>query len=177
MPGDFNFRDLTTSTREYMLREIDQDITDNVLVRSKRFTEAGNIDYPTFLRSAAITYNEAWLGDRLIGSFNEWELSAGKQKKVAKNAHTLFAQCEYNRFYCRGLCSYAIANPKNGIRIYRARESKIPRPESEAKLGRMLDAAVVLKDLRDHLATDVEFGTPEINSGLSLELVPNANAI
>jgi hypothetical protein len=41
----------------------------------------------------------------------------------------------------------------------------------------MLDAAVVLKDLRDLLATDVEFRTPEINSGLSLELVPNANAI
>lgn len=41
----------------------------------------------------------------------------------------------------------------------------------------MLDAAVVLKDLRDHLATDVEFGLPEINSGLSLELVPNADAL
>jgi hypothetical protein len=89
----------------------------------------------------------------------------------------LFAQCEFNRFYSRAVCSYVLANPDYGIRIYRARQSRIPRPESEAKLGRMLDATVVLKDLRDHLATDVEFGLPEINSGLSLELVSNANAV
>ncbi len=177
MPGDFNFRNLTPDVRACMLKEIDQDIADNVLVSSKRFTEAGNINYPPLLRSAATTYNEAWLGDRLIGSFNEWELSAGKQKKVAKNAHTLLAQNEFNRFYCRALCLYVLTNPDNSIRIYRARESEKPRPQSEAKLGRMLDAAVVLKDLRDHLATEVEFGTPEIFSGLSLELVPNANLV
>jgi hypothetical protein len=41
----------------------------------------------------------------------------------------------------------------------------------------MLNAAIVLKDLREHLATDVEFGLPEINSGLSLELVPNASSL
>jgi len=144
---------------------------------AKRFTEAGSLGYPPLLRSAAIDSDEAWLAERLIGSFNAMELSAGKTKKVPNNAHTLFAQCEFNRFYCRGLCSYALGNPNNGIRIYRARQSSKPRLESEAKLGRMLDAAVVLKDLRNHLATDVEFGLPEINSGLSLELVPNANAV
>ncbi|HEX3143912.1 MAG TPA: hypothetical protein VHQ64_08070 [Pyrinomonadaceae bacterium] len=105
------------------------------------------------------------------------EVSAGKTKAVPRNAHTLFAQCEFNRFYCRGLCCYAIGNPVNGIRIYRARQSSKPRPQSEAKIGRLLDPNIVLKDLRDHLATDVEFGLPEINSGLSLELVPNANAV
>ncbi len=81
MPGDFNFRDLTTGTREYMLREIDQDIADDVLVRSKRFTEAGNVDYPPLLRSAASAYNEAWLAERLIGSFNQWELRRRKTEK------------------------------------------------------------------------------------------------
>jgi hypothetical protein len=177
MPGDFDFRNLTPDVRECMLREIDQDIADDVLVLSKRFTDAGSTGYPPLLGSAASGYNEAWLGERLIGSFNAMELSAGKPKKVASNAHTLFAQCEFNRFYCRGICSYAIGNPNNGIRIYRARESKNPRPESEAKLGRMLDPNVVLKDLRNHLATDVEFGLPEINSGLSLELVINANLV
>jgi hypothetical protein len=46
MPGDFNFRDLTTGPREYMLREIDQDLADGVLVLSTRFTDSGNIGYP-----------------------------------------------------------------------------------------------------------------------------------
>jgi len=177
MPGDFNFRNLTPEVREYILGEIDRDIAEGVLVSSKNFTDAGRIGYPPLLRSAATDYNEAWLSARLIGSFNEMELSAGKPRKVRRDAHTLFGQCEFNRFYCRGLCAYALGNPINGIRIYRARQSSNPRPESQAKLGKMLDPAVVLKDLRDHLATDVEFGLPEINSGLSLELVPNANAV
>lgn len=110
-----------------------------MLVLSTRFTDDGKIGYPPLLQSAATNYNEAWLADRLIGSFNEMELSAGKWKKVGRNAHTLFAQCEFNRFYCRGLCAYVLSNPNNGIRIYRARESSNPRPESQAKLGRMLD--------------------------------------
>jgi len=177
MPGDFDFRNLTSEIREWMLREIDQDMTDGVLVLSKRFTKTGGTGYPPLLRSAASDYNEAWLAQQLIGSFLDMEMSAGKPKKVPSNAHTLFAQCEFNRFYCRGVCVHSVNNPSNGIRVYRARDSKIPRPESEAKIGRILDAAVVLRDLRDHLATDVEFGLPEINSGLSLELVVNADPI
>jgi hypothetical protein len=177
MPGDFNFKNLNPDVRQYILREIDWDIAEGVLYPSKNFTDAGRIEYPALLRSAATDYNEVWLAARLIGLFNEMEMSAGKPKRVRRDAHTFFAQSEFNRFYCRGLCSYALANPSNGIRIYRARESSKPRRESEAKRGRMVDAATILKDLRAHVGTDVEFGTPEIYSGLSLELVPNANAI
>src|SRR5882672_8344012 len=110
--------------------EINQNIADGVLVLSKRFTDAGNIGYPSLLRSAATDYDEAWLGERLIGSFNAMELSAGRWKKVGRNASTLFAQGEFNRFYCRGLCLYAKGNPGNSIRIYRARQSSNPRPGS-----------------------------------------------
>jgi len=177
MPGDFDFRNLTAEVRQHMVAEIDQDMADGVLVKSKRFTDAGVVGYPPLLRSAATKYDEAWLAERLVGSFNATELSAGKIKPVPRNAHTLFAQCEFNRFYCRAICLFALANYNYSIRVYRARQSKVPRPQSEAKLGRILDAATVLKDLRDRLATDVEFGPNEINSGLSLELVCNANAI
>jgi hypothetical protein len=86
-----------------MLREIDQDTADGVLVLSKRFTEAGGVGYPPLLRSAASEHNEAWLAESLIGSFIAMELAAGKWKKVGSNAHTLFAQCEFNRFYCRAV--------------------------------------------------------------------------
>ncbi len=177
MPGDFNFRNLTPALRAYMLREIDQDIADNVLYLSKRFSDAGRVGYPPLLRSATTDYNEPWLAERLVGSFNAMELSAGKPKPVAGNAHTLLAQCEFNRFYCRGICSYVIENPDNVVRIYRARESSKPRLQSEAKIGRTIVADLVLNDLRNRIGTDVEFGMPEINSGLSLELVPNANAL
>jgi len=177
MPGDFDFRDLTAEVRQHMLAEIDQDIADGVLVTSKRFTDEGAAGYPPLLRNAGSENDEAWLAERLIGSFNATELSGGKIKDVPHNAHILFAQGEFNRFYCRALCLFALANPGYSIRVYRARQSKKPRRESEAKLGKILDAATVLKDLRDHLATDVEFGPNEINSGLSLELVLNANTL
>src|SRR4051812_27843549 len=127
MPGDFNFRNLTPGVREHMLREIDQDIADDVLYRSKRFREAGNIGYPPLLRSPATDYNEAGLAERLIGLFNAEEPSAGKTIQVALTAHTLLAQCGFNRFYCRGICSYAIENSDTVVRIYRARESSKPR--------------------------------------------------
>jgi hypothetical protein len=177
MPGNFDFRNLTAEVRQHMLAEINQDIADDVLVKSKRFTEDGAVGYPPLLRSAAVEYNEGWLAERLKGSFNATELSAGKIKAVRHDAHILFAQNEFNRFYCRAICLYALANPNHNVRIYRARQSKVPRAESEAKLSQTPDAAIVLKDLRDHLGTDVEFGLPEIYSGLSLELVLNANAV
>lgn len=177
MPGNFDFRNLTAEVRQHMLSEIDQDIADGVLVLSKRFTGDGSARYPPVLRTAALEHDEAWLAEQLIGWFNATELSAGKIKAVRHDAHILFAQNEFNRFYCRAICLYALANPNYTLRIYRARDSKEPRPQSEAKLGSVLEAAIVLKDLRDHLATDVEFGTPQIYSGLSLELVLNANTI
>lgn len=177
MPGDFDFRNLTAEIRECMIREIEQDIADDVLVKSKRFTEVGSTGYPPLLRSAASEYNEAWLAKSLTGSFNATEVSAGKVKTVRHDAHILFAQCEFNRFYCRAICLYAVSNLGYGVRIYRARQSTNPRPQSETKIGKMLEAAVILNDLRSHLATDVEFGLPEIASGLSLELVPNANPV
>jgi len=177
MPGDFDFRNLTAEVRQHMLAEIDQDIADDVLVKSTRFTDEGVAGYPPLLRSAAHEHDEAWLAQCLLGSFNTTELSAGRLKAVPHHAHTLFAQSEFNRFYCRAVCLYALANPDYIIRVYRARQSKNPRPESEAKLGKILDATSVLKDLRNHLATDVEFGPNEIFSGLSLELVRNADTV
>ena len=47
MPGDFDFRNLTPEVRQYMLKEIDQDVADAVLVKSKRFTEARRHRIPT----------------------------------------------------------------------------------------------------------------------------------
>ena len=177
MPGDFDFRNLTAEVRQHMLAEIDQDIADGVLVTSKRFTDEGAAGYPPLLRSAGSENDEAWLAERLIGSFNATESSGSKIKDVPHNAHTLFAQGEFNRFYCRAICLYVLANPDYSIRIYRARQSSKPQPESEARLGQLLDAATVLKDLRTRLATDVEFGPNEISSGLSLELVDNGNTL
>lgn len=177
MPGDFDFRNLTAEVRQHMIAEIDNDIAEDVLVTSTRFTDEGVAGYPPLLRSAAREHEEAWLAQSILGLFIAEELSAGKLKAVPRNAHTLFAQCEFNRFYCRAICLYVLANPDHIIKVYRARQSKNPRPESEAKLGKILDAATVLKDLRNRLATDVEFGPNEINSGLSLELVRNADAV
>lgn len=177
MPSDFNFRNLTSDVRTHMLAEVDFDLSSGVLYPSDRFNDTGKAQYPTLIRSAVSSHDEAWLANSLQGMFNEQEFKAGKWKKVRWDAHILFAQSEFNRFYIRGICCFALANPTHGVRVYRARASENPRPESEAKIGRMMAPAVVLADLRSRIGTDVEFGMPEVFSGLSLELVPNANSV
>lgn len=179
MAGDFDFINLTPEVRKSMLAEIDQDIAVGPLVFSKRFNDVGTAQYPALLREAVTTHDEAWLGNQLqaIGAFVKVEVAAGKERAVREDAHVLLSQNEFNRFYFRGLCAHAISSGQGHVRVYRARHSANPRPESEAKVNLLLDPRVVLGDLRSHLATEPEFGMPQIFSGLSLELTAHADSL
>jgi hypothetical protein len=88
--------------------------------------------------------------------------------KVPRTAPITLAEGEFNRFYLRGLCQRAIEAGGPAIEIYRARASVTPRPESEAMIGRHLDADKLLVDLREHVGVDTALGLPPgPNSGLS----------
>lgn len=54
------------------------------------------------------------------------------------------------------------------LEIYRAGYSRSPRSESEAMIGRRIDAQALLEDLRAHAGVDTALGLPPgPNSGLS----------
>ena len=79
-----------------------------------------------------------------------------------------FASGEFNRFYLRGLCLRAEAEGIVELVVYRAKVSAIPRPESEAMIGRRLPAAELLADLRANKGFGTYLGVPMgPHSGLS----------
>lgn len=170
----FTFLDLDTVTRGHMLQELVEDQIEGVLYLSDRLSFSGKRAYPDLLTCAAREHDAVWLQQALErqGMFLELVEEGGKVKKCPSNASQLLAQGEFNRFYCRAILIRGKSEQRK-VSIYRARASSNPRPESELKIGRHIeDFEEVLEDLRHHLGAKLEFGMPDINSGLSLKLHP-----
>ena len=169
MTGSFLFESLTNEVRDYMRQEVELDIQDSVLYESKNFSAVGKAGYSAVLLEAVQGHDNVWLAQQLLGGFRATD-DAGK--KVRHDAHSFFAGCEFNRFYVRGVCRFALAHTGFAVEIYRARQSSRPRPESEAKIGQQVDPQSVLNDLRQRIGTTPALGMPDINTGLSVRLVP-----
>jgi hypothetical protein len=172
--SDFVFRDLNNEIRVLMVAEIEMDIRDDVLVPSKLFNDHGHSKYPHLILRAAQAFDERWLAGNLVGAFHECHPGTGR--RVRSDQHVFFSQCEFNRFYVRAVCQFAIERPEFRARVYRARASENPRPESEALIGTFVVPEDVLRDLRTRLGTTPQFGVAQVSSGLSLELVEDGDS-
>jgi hypothetical protein len=79
------------------------------------------------------------------------------------------AEGEFNRLYIRALCRRAIAEEAD-LQVYRARFSS--QPDSESRIGELIDPAALLADLRAHNGQKTDLGVPgHPNSGVSVRLV------
>ncbi len=168
---------LDAATRRHMLDEINGDIQGNAFYMSPRLSERGRRDYPGLLLEAAEGGDVASLAAALSagGRLNATETATRKGKTYAKrvpsDAHITLAEGEFNRFYARGLCARALEEDITQVIVYRAKGVAHPRPESEAKIGAAVDAAVLLADLRNNIGIDPALGIPAgPNSGLSVRL-------
>ena len=172
----FNFENLDKETRQIMLDEIKQDISNKRLYFSNYFNSSGEQLYPDLLQESAKNGDEQTLAAILKtrGCFKaqtERKTKSGVSLvKVPETANETVAQGEFNRFYIRSLCVRAIAAGKQ-LEIYRARQSENPRPESEMAIGENIDASKLLSDLRSNIGVETAFGIPGINSGLTVKLV------
>ena len=136
---------LDTATRTLMTSEIDADIANGNLYLGRRFSAAGERNYPQLIKDAAAAHSDDWLGQQLRvgGRLNTTE---EKRKpnggfttaRVPVTAAETFAEGEFNRFYIRGLCLRAIAEGVPYLVVYRAKAVANPRPDSEAKIGHMI---------------------------------------
>ena len=172
----FNFENLDQQTRELMNSEIKTDIDNDQLYKSKRFNENGSNMYISFLIDSVNNGDEETLAAALKvnNCFAEKEPRNGKNGityvKVPETANQTLADSEFNRFYMRGLALRAISTGQY-LTIYRARHSDNPRAESEAMVGKKIDAQKLLNDLRENIGTDTALGLPPgPNSGLSVKL-------
>lgn len=171
-----NLRNLDSETRRLMLEEVLLDVEKKALYISRRLNEHGILKYPELLRIAIEKGSEQTLAVELKNGL----LSPTEQRKKPKggisivkvpiNANEMLAEGEYNRFYIRALCRRAI-NEQKKLVVYRAKNVTNPRPDSENKIGQIVDPNKLLKDLREHIGIDTALGLPAgPNSGLSVYL-------
>jgi len=171
-----NLVNLDARTRSFMLQEIGRDITADILHKNKNLIPQAVEAYPLWLKKAVEEYDDSWLMQQLVGKFNathEYTTKKGKTvvAPVSPKSAEMFAEGEFNRFYCRGLCLRAIEENVQGLVIYRAKIVETPRSESEAKIGTTVSPALLLDDLRTNIGRDTELGVPGGPlSGLSVKL-------
>lgn len=169
---------LNDNVRRFMLREVEFDVTRDQLYKSKYFNDVGNATYLDLIREATRAYDDEWLANRLrVGGCMNAKAMRRKPKggytevNVPITAPDTFAEGEFNRFYARGLCLYAIEIGMPSLLVYRAKAVMVPRADSEAMIGSMIDAGALLADLRIHQGVDTALGLPNgPNSGLSVRL-------
>lgn len=173
---NFNFENLDDNTSTLMLAEIKSDIDNGKLYYSKRFNKNGHNLYSQLLLDAVSNGDEQTLSNALKASncFAEKEERNAKNGKVyvnvPENAYQVLAESEFNRFYIRALSLRAIESGRS-LTIYRARHSDNPRSESQMMIGKTVDAAKLLADLRENIGVDTALGLPPgPNSGLTVRL-------
>src|SRR5438445_8466650 len=134
--------------RKFMLAEIETDeASPDGLNPSKYFSVAGTAVYPQLLQEAVRGHDDQWLAEALRQN-HCMNATATRRKpkggytevKVPVTAPDTFAEGEFNRFYARALCLAAIEAGVPSLQIYRAKSVAVPRFESEAKIGAMIDA-------------------------------------
>ena len=171
----FTFFDLDALTRKHMLDEANTGGAHATEYFGKRLTTAGQSDWPELIREAIRTGTPESLTAalRVNGRIKLREMSQRKgvpnEKDVPSNAAELLAEGEFNRYYCRALCLRTLAENRS-LTVYRARPSDNPRPESQAWIGKTVDAKALLEDLRENVGGEPALGLPSVNSGLSVRL-------
>lgn len=171
-----NFRNLDDQTRRFMLEELEYDLARGKLYLSPRLSETGKHEYAHILRSALQNGSPELFAAELrrrqcLKTSEERRTPKGgvTQARVPAVAAETLAEGEFNRFYIRGVCRRAIDNRIDEVTVYRAKEVRDPRPESQAMIGRTLNAQALLGDLRANPGVEPALGLPPgPNSGLSV---------
>lgn len=169
---------LDERTRAFMSEELQRDIDNGALYISNRLTDTGRARWPGALREAIEQGDDTSLAAvlRSPGYLNTAEQrrkpSGGfATAQVPVTAPETLAEGEFNRFYIRGVCRRAIADGTPSVVVYRAKAVAHPRSESEAKIGKHVDARRLLDDLGTSQGIDTALGLPAgPNSGLSVRI-------
>ncbi len=164
-----------------MVDEMEADRAPGKLYLSKRLNPSGLANFAALLQQAAQAYDEDWLASTLRNGYLETHEpghSRSGVKKVPVNASETLAEDQFNRYYMRALCVRALADGIRHVAVYRAKQVANPRPESQARIGQLVDAQALLSELRTNTFADTALGLPPgPNSGLSVYLPVTAPTI
>ena len=172
-----NLTDLSLEVRLLMIEEIESDCSREVNYVSKRLTEQGMKIFPELLAEAAKNYDASWLARELnqrslIKTYETRRKPNGglTKVKVPVTAAETLSEGEFNLYFIRSLCKYAIKNDIDMVEVYRAKQVSTPRSSSTQLLGSKFDPDELLQHIQsDGLHAVLPQGP---NSGLSIKLAP-----
>jgi hypothetical protein len=166
-------------TRGLMIAEIEA----GPLYQSPRLNEDGLRRWPGLLKEAAQSHDDDWLAQELIALrlFKLREQYTPRNGRPTwrninvESSAVMLAEGEFNRFYLRGLCLRAKQDGITHLKVYRGKQVSEPRPESQAKIGTLIEASTLLDVLRKEDFVSMEqsfFAIPSgPNSGLTAQLL------
>ncbi|MFW6096767.1 MAG: hypothetical protein ACOC9Z_01760 [Chloroflexota bacterium] len=170
---------LDERTRTLMLNEVDYDVARQELHISPYLSGQGQRDYETLLREAIASGDEETLAARLAEHRRIARTAHRRNPEggytivtVPNNAAQTIAESEFNRYYIRALCRRALEDGIGELIVYRAKQVREPRPESEELVETTVAPAELLQDLRQNVGDAApEMGIPGgPNSGISVRL-------
>ncbi len=167
----FNFVDLNRATRDFMVKELEADISVGRVYISRRALPRTEPVYYDAQRVAFATgdTDSLNLAIAVSGMFAAVQ-SDGKNINVRAAAGSL-GDGQFVAYYVRAICLRAIAEQR-AIEIYRGRAALQPRPASEALIGTRPDPAALLNELRSNSLQPWNFTeVGKVNSGLLVKLV------
>jgi hypothetical protein len=161
-----------------MVQEVEQEIARGTLFISPHLTRLGREFYPTLLKKAIRSQDEAWL----VGSLRGAGLIELLERKTLPDGGVVIrtgpglsvaslVEREFNRLYCCALCVRAIVDHIPYVVVFRAKQVECAGAESNEKIGRQIEPRSLLENLRTLRAIEPALGIPhELDSGLSVKL-------
>ncbi|MEJ0095400.1 MAG: hypothetical protein WDN46_18945 [Methylocella sp.] len=173
-----SFVHLDDTTRQSMLSEIEIDRAGGTVYVSDYLNEIGRLRWVPLLIQAAEKGTDDSLANALRRAncfkievaYNKPRGGGTGMRRVPVTASQTLAESQFNMYYIRALALRAI-DASQGLFVYRAKTVEVPRPESEAMIGKTLDARVVLQVLRDTRGVEPSIDIPMPNTGLTVRLV------
>jgi len=172
----FNFVDLNETTRSFMLDAINEAIESGNIYYSTGFNELGKKQWLPLLKQAVLEYDEHWLAfkleeNQLLKNLEGAQKPSGGYtiKHVPDIAANTIAEGQFNRFYILGLCKLAKSKGISELIVYRAKESKNPRTDSES----LINSRISINDTESQLLkieSSFKSKLVQPNSGISMKL-------
>ena len=168
---------LDPEARDLMQTEIEVDVRDVRVRASSWLTQTGRDAWTGLLLSAAREHDDAWLAERLdtldLVAHEQHVVHLGVRRLRKRPPHLIedIAEDAFNYYYCRAVCLLADRRAESNVQVYRGRSPRKRRRQAEVMIGRKLNAAMLLMELRTGGDTEGALGMRGgPNSGLSVRL-------
>lgn len=161
------YENLTYEIKQLMLQEVQSDVDNNSVYVSQRLEDGRCGEYVHILESSILSSHGTDEGfEQALQPLMKEVDNHGR--RIPVNAAQTLAEGEFNKYYVRAMCVYAIQHGLD-LEIIRVRYSQNPRRESECLIGTIIgnlegELELLRRNDRAHLSV---FGP---NSGLSVRL-------